>query len=84
MGDEFLVSSTVVPAVTFEPNGRLLITEAGKSIEWPDGLPALRRFACRLAGRDLNREEWADVLPTRSYRPVCAVSGAPAQDSAGG
>jgi WD40 repeat protein/class 3 adenylate cyclase/tRNA A-37 threonylcarbamoyl transferase component Bud32 len=83
LGDEFLVSSTVVPAVAFEPNGRLLITEFGKSIEWPVDLPTLRRFACRLAGRDLTREEWADVLPTRSYRPVCAGS-APAHDGAGG
>ena len=31
----------------------------------------LRRVACRAAGRDITREEWADLLPGRPYRPVC-------------
>ena len=85
VGDEFPVSSSgVVPAVAFEPNGRLLITEFGSDIEWPVDRPTLQRFACQIAGRDLSREEWTDVLPNRPYRPVCPAPGARAQDDTGG
>jgi WD40 repeat protein/class 3 adenylate cyclase/tRNA A-37 threonylcarbamoyl transferase component Bud32 len=85
VGDEFPVSSSsIVPAVAFEPNGRLLLTEFGSNIEWPVDVPTLRRFACRLAGRDLTRGEWTDVLPNRPYRPVCPAPGPGAQDNADG
>jgi hypothetical protein len=29
------------------------------------------QFACRVAGRNLTRAEWHDVLPNRAYRPTC-------------
>jgi WD40 repeat protein len=80
VGDEFPVSRGVVPAVAFEPDGRLLITEFGSNIEWPVDQPTLQRSACQIAGRDLNRDEWTDVLPNRPYRPACPRSGGRAQD----
>ena len=61
----------VIPAVAFEPSGRLLITELVSAIEWPLDPPTLQRFACQVAGRDLTREEWRDLLPNRPYRRVC-------------
>lgn len=32
-----------------------------------------KRHACRVAGRDLTREEWREVLPNRPYRRVCGA-----------
>ena len=85
VGDEFPVSSAaIIPAVAFEPDGRLLITEFGSNIEWPVDLPTLQRFACQLAGRDLTRDEWTDVLPNRPYRPVCPAPSARTQDDTRG
>jgi hypothetical protein len=54
-----------------KPRGRLLITELGRAVEWPLDRPTLRRFACQIAGRDLTRDEWTDILPNRTYHPVC-------------
>jgi class 3 adenylate cyclase/WD40 repeat protein len=71
LGDEFPVSPGVIPQVAFEPNGRLLLSELGSNIEWPTDRPTLQRSACQIAGRDLDRGEWKDLLPTRPYRPVC-------------
>ena len=71
VGDEFPVVKGVIPAVAFEPSGRLLITELVSAIEWPLDRPTLQRFACQVAGRDLTREEWRDLLPNRPYRRVC-------------
>jgi hypothetical protein len=60
------------------------MTELGRAIEWPVDRPTLQRSACQIAGRDLTPSQWADILPTRPYRPVCRETGAPAQDRAGG
>ena len=80
----FPVVKGIIPAVAFEPGGRLLIGELVSAIEWPLDQPTLRRFACRIAGRDLTREEWNSILPSRPYRRVCQTAGAGARDSTGG
>jgi hypothetical protein len=84
IGDAFPVAKGEIPAVAFEPRGRLLITELGSAIEWPLDRPTLQRFACQVAGRDLTRQEWHEVLPNRAYRPVCPAPGARAQDDTHG
>jgi class 3 adenylate cyclase/WD40 repeat protein/tRNA A-37 threonylcarbamoyl transferase component Bud32 len=75
VGDAFPVGRGVVPSVTFDPRGRLLITELGSATAWPIGRSDLQRFACRVAGRDLTREEWRDLIPGRPYRRVCPGRG---------
>jgi hypothetical protein len=70
--------------VAFEPSGRLLITELVSAIEWPLDRPTLQRFACRVAGRNLTREEWNDLLPDRPYRPVCSTPNARTRDDTDG
>lgn len=65
------MSAGVTPAVAFEPSGRLLITELGSALEWPLDRPTLQHFACRVAGRELTRDEWKNLLPSRPYRRVC-------------
>lgn len=74
VGDEFTIPPGVIPSVTFEPNDRLLITERGSAVDWPLDRRTLQRFACRVAGRDLTRDEWSDLLPSRPYRPVCRAA----------
>ena len=59
------------PAVAFKPDGRLIVGEFVSAIEWPLDRPTLQRFACRIAGRDITRAEWKDVLPNQPYRRVC-------------
>jgi WD40 repeat protein len=73
LGDAFPVGEGqgLIPQVVFEPSGRLLITELGRAVEWPLDRPTLQRFACQVAGRDLTRDQWRDVLPNRPYRRVC-------------
>ena len=71
VGGEFPVSDGTVPAVTFAPGGRLVITEPGSATVWPTDRPTLQRFACQIAGRNLTRDEWKDLLPARPYRQLC-------------
>jgi WD40 repeat protein/class 3 adenylate cyclase/tRNA A-37 threonylcarbamoyl transferase component Bud32 len=72
IGESFPVISGVIPALAFDPAGRLLITNLGFSELWTVDPRHLRRVACRAAGRELTRDEWADLLPGRSYRRLCA------------
>jgi hypothetical protein len=71
LGGAFPSPKFWVPAVAFEPSGRLLITEPVGAVEWPLDRASLQRFACRVAGRSLTREEWQAVLPNQPYRRVC-------------
>ena len=71
LGDPFPPYPGSVPAVVFEPNGRLLIIPLANAYEWPTDVRTWERFACRVAGRDLTPEEWHDLLPNRTYQPVC-------------
>jgi class 3 adenylate cyclase/WD40 repeat protein/tRNA A-37 threonylcarbamoyl transferase component Bud32 len=71
IGDSFPVVRGLAPSVAFKPDGRLLVGEHVSAIEWPLDRPTLQRFACRVAGRDMTRAEWEDVLPNQPYRRVC-------------
>ena len=55
----------------FHPDGRLLLFEQDIVVEWPTDTRTLKRSACQIAGRDLTREEWNQLLPNRPYRRVC-------------
>ena len=72
VGADFPVTAGAIPAVTFAPGGRLVITENGSATAWPTDRSTLQRFACRVAGRDMTRDEWKDLLPNRPYRRVCS------------
>ncbi|MGZ4335103.1 MAG: nSTAND1 domain-containing NTPase, partial [Gaiellaceae bacterium] len=58
---------------TFFPDGRHVAAAfwSGDGIIWDVDPAAWQRQACLVAHRDLTRAEWRDVLPGRSYRPVC-------------
>ena len=47
----------------FQPDGHLLLFEQEILVEWPTDTPTLKRYACRIAGRDLTRQERNQLLP---------------------
>jgi WD40 repeat protein len=43
----------------------------GKVYRWETDLDRAIDFACRMAGRNLTEEEWADYLPAQPYQSIC-------------
>ena len=75
VGNPFGPYRGTVPAAFFAPDGRLVIDLQANAIAWPMDVGTWERFACRVAGRDLTRTEWHDLLPNRPYEPVCPGNG---------
>jgi WD40 repeat protein len=71
LGTSFAVEAGSVPVVRFTSNGDLVIDNLSDTAVWPTGLSAWERFACQVAGRELTRAEWTDLLPNRRYQHVC-------------
>lgn len=71
VGEPFPISTNLIPAVAFEPQRRLFITELGAVSQWPLDVSSWERFACNAASRDLTHVEWHDLLPGRPCRHVC-------------
>jgi hypothetical protein len=47
----------------------------GREFVWDVDPEVWQSHACRVAGRVLAREEWAQFLPDRGYRPACSAGG---------
>jgi hypothetical protein len=60
------------PFVTPDDNAVIAGYDTGRAIRWDIRSASLIRRACRLAGRTLTREEWAEFLPGRDYDPACS------------
>jgi len=62
-----------VVAVTFGPEGwkALAVTVKGGVTIWDLDVQKLVELGCRLAGRPLSREEWAQFRPGQPYSPRC-------------
>jgi WD40 repeat protein/class 3 adenylate cyclase len=71
LGNPFPVEEGSIPVARFAPGGDLVIDNLTDTAQWPTQLRTWERFACRVAGRDLTRAEWRDLLPDRPYRHVC-------------
>jgi WD40 repeat protein len=58
----------------FTPDGRRLFVlhELGEAQRWEVSPDAWSRQACRVAGRDLTRAEWVELVPDQDYRRVCS------------
>ena len=57
----------------FTPDGSSLITlyDNGRGSVWPADTRAWEAHACRVAGRNLTREEWSRYITGRPYARVC-------------
>jgi len=65
------VLTALIPVTMFEPDGRLLIVLLESAVQSPTDVQTWERFACQVAGRDLTRAEWHDLLPTQPHISVC-------------
>ena len=60
-------------AADMSPDGSRLFAASSnrRAVRWDIAPKAWKRHACRVAGRELTRHEWADALPGQPYRTVC-------------
>ncbi len=61
-------------ATRFAPDGRRLFVlhELGAAQRWEVSPDAWSKHACRVAGRELTRAEWDELVPDQDYRAVCS------------
>jgi WD40 repeat protein len=59
----------------FTPDGRYLVVlyDDGSGFLWPTALDAWEEHACKVAGRNLTREEWRRFVGSRPYRSICTA-----------
>ena len=72
LGKSFPARTGGDAAAHFAPDGDVVIAYLGEGAIWPTDARVWQRYACQVAGRDLTRAEWSDVLPDRDYRRVCS------------
>ena len=58
----------------FTPDGHRLfvLRDSGAAQRWETSPDAWSRHACAVAGRELRRAEWEELVPDQDYRPVCS------------
>jgi WD40 repeat protein len=76
VGPELSGPAPELRALTYSPTGRAIMTGSsdGTTVIWNVDPAVWAVRACELAGRTLTRQEWAELLPGRSYRPSCTES----------
>jgi WD40 repeat protein len=59
--------------LAFSPNGHTLTSASrnGTIILWDLDPASLARKACRIAGRNMTREEWRQYMDDKPYRKIC-------------
>jgi len=72
-GPKLVTRPGATAATMFEPHGDglLVLDSRGGAFTWPTSLAAWERRACSLAGRNLTRAEWAQLVGGRRYAKVC-------------
>jgi WD40 repeat protein/DNA-binding SARP family transcriptional activator/energy-coupling factor transporter ATP-binding protein EcfA2 len=68
------LNGVAASASAFRSDGRtvLIAPESGHAVYvWDPSPERALAFACRMAGRDLTRGEWADNFPDQPYRETC-------------
>ena len=60
-------------AAMFSRDGSQLfaVSSGDRAVRLDTTVDAWKRHACAVAGRELTEDEWDDVLPDRTYTPVC-------------
>jgi WD40 repeat protein len=58
----------------FTPDGQglFVLHELGSAQRWEMSPDAWSKHACRVAGRELTRAEWEQLVPDQDYRTVCS------------
>jgi WD40 repeat protein len=60
-------------SAAFEPHGDGLVAvdDHGTGFAWPTSLPSWEHQACMVAGRNLTRQEWSELIIGQAYGTVC-------------
>ena len=60
-------------SATFDPDGNrlLAVDDNGYGFAWPTSLASWERQACTLAGRNLSRQEWSQLIVGQPYETIC-------------
>ena len=77
LGDPIATSSPLITSAYLRPDGRVLIVNQQDGVAvWDLDPDHQQEAACRSAGRDLTREEWATYLGSiDTYRSTCGSPG---------
>ena len=49
----------------------LIVDDTGEVFEWDPRPDAWEAYACKVAGRNLTKAEWAELFPDQAYRVTC-------------
>jgi WD40 repeat protein len=73
IGTALTVEDGAYIAAGFGRDGKhvFAVPHTGRAVRWDIRPAAWDQQACMVAGRDMSAREWRDVLPARSFRPVC-------------
>jgi WD40 repeat protein len=66
-----LGENRIVRAWFVGPSRVLIAYATGELYEWDTDADAWEAHACRVAGRNFTKAEWADLFPNRSYHVTC-------------
>jgi len=72
-GPRLVSDPDATSAAAFEPGGRglLVVDDRGRAFTWPTALATWEERACTIAGRNLTRTEWTELVGGPSYTNVC-------------
>jgi WD40 repeat protein len=73
VGRPLPASDNTFTVARFDPRGRLFVGSGDGAVwRWDVDVTSWLRRACAVAGRDLDRAEWADLGTGQDYAQVCA------------
>ncbi len=49
----------------------MIVYDTGDVLEWDPRPDSWEAYACKVAGRNLTKAEWADLFPGEAYRVTC-------------
>ena len=72
-GPALSIDQAATASAAFERDGNhlLAVDDAGHGFTWPTSVTAWERRACAVAGRNLTRQEWSQLIIGRPYTTVC-------------
>jgi len=72
-GPRLVSDPDATASAAFEPNGGglLVVDDHGGAFTWPTSLTAWEQRACSLAGRNLTRAEWTELVGDPKYTAIC-------------
>jgi WD40 repeat protein len=76
IGQALLGANGGVTSLSFAPDSKTLVSgsDTGSITLWDVDIQSWEQRACKLAGRDLNPDEWRQFFPGRAQHDICQIS----------